>query len=333
MIPRQHGSYERSGEKLQTPVDKVDFSVVVPVYGCSSCLYELHERLRSSLRTITENYEIILVNDASPTASWEVICELSKQDSRVRGINLSRNFGQHYAITAGLDFSRGDWVVVMDCDLQDQPEEIIKLYRKAQEGFDLVVGRRINRQDGYFKKLGSRWFNLIFDYFTGSQLDNRIGNFGLYSKRVVNSIRSMREQNRSFGLFAYWVGFRRAEIDIIHAARKEGRSGYTLRRLVNLAIDSIVAHSNALLMLTIKTGFLMAVGSVLFSLWLAVRYFISGGGVTGWTSLMVSIYFTAGLMITCIGVVGLYIGKIFNEVKGRPLYIVQSTTFDPEQDS
>lgn len=333
MIPRQHGSYERSGEKLQAPVDKVDFSVVVPVYGCSSCLYELHERLRSSLRTITENYEIILVNDASPTASWEVICELSKQDSRVRGINLSRNFGQHYAITAGLDFSRGDWVVVMDCDLQDQPEEIIKLYRKAQEGFDLVVGRRTNRQDGYFKKLGSRGFNLVFDYFTGSQLDNRIGNFGLYSKRVVSSIRSMREQNRSFGLFAYWVGFRRAEIDIIHAARKEGRSGYTLRRLVNLAIDSIVAHSNTLLMLTIKTGFLMAVGAVLFSLWLAVRYFISGGGVTGWTSLMVSIYFTAGLMITCIGVVGLYVGKIFNEVKGRPLYIVQSTTFDPEQDS
>jgi len=306
-------------------------SVVVPVYGCVACLRELHDRLKLALQEITEEYEIILVNDASPDGSWDVISEIAENNLKVKGINLSRNFGQHYAITAGLDFSQGDWVVVMDCDLQDQPEEIKNLYQKAGEGYDLVVGRRAHRQDGFLKKLGSKLFYIVFDYFTGTKVDNQIGNFGIYSSKVIRSICAFREQNRSFGLFAIWVGFRRIEIDLVHAARAQGRSSYTLQRLFNLAVDSIVAHSNKLLLLTVKVGFLLALGAVLFSLWLVVRYFVAGGGVTGWTSLIVSIFFTAGLVITSIGVVGIYVGRIFEEVKGRPLYIIQSTTFDLEE--
>ena len=139
-------------------------SIVTPVYGCANCLERLHERLVSSLSEISENFEIIMVNDGSPDDAWDRIIQLGKRDGRIKGINLSRNFGQHHAITAGLDYAHGDWVVVMDCDLQDQPEEISKLYRKAQEGYDVVFGRRIARRDNYLKRLGSELFYKVLEY-------------------------------------------------------------------------------------------------------------------------------------------------------------------------
>ena len=303
-------------------------SIVTPVYGCSCCLQELYSRLNVSISKLTDNYEIIMVNDGSPDRAWPLIQELAAQDKRVKGINLSRNFGQHYAITAGIDYAGGDWVVVMDCDLQDQPEEIIKLYFKAQEGYDIVVGRRACRKDTFFKKIGSRFFYSVFTYFTGSKIDNRIGNYGIYARKVIKSIRSLREQNRSFGLFAIWVGFRRIEIDIEHARRPSGKSSYNLHRMLHLAIDSIIAHSNKLLRISIKLGFILSFLSLLYASLLVVEYIIWATPVAGWPSLMVSIYFTGGLIIGSIGVVGLYVGKIFDELKGRPLYIIDSTTFD-----
>jgi len=275
-----------------------------------------------------------MVNDGSPDDAWSVIQQLALADARIKGINLSRNFGQHYAVTAGLDHARGDWVVVMDCDLQDLPEDILKLYAKAQEGYDLVVGRRANRQDGLLKKLGSKLFYKVFAFLMGPAIDNRIGNFGIYARKVIRSIGALKEQNRSFGLFALWVGYRRAEIDVAHALRPQGGSSYTLARMVTLAVDSIVAHSNRLLHLAIKLGFLLSLTSLLYAFYLVAKFFLWATPLEGWTSLMVSIYFTAGLIIGSIGVVGLYVGKIFDEAKGRPLYIVESTTFEvrPETD-
>ena len=303
-------------------------SVVTPIYGCCSSLIELYARLDAVLSGISANYEIIMVNDASPDCAWEVIQQLAQKDPRVKGINLSRNFGQHYAITAGLDYAHGDWVVVMDCDLQDVPEEIAKLYHKAQEGYDVVVGRRANRQDVFLKKLASKLFYQVFAYFTGSKVDNRIGNFGIYAQKVTRSIRGLKEQNRSFGLFALWVGFRRIELDIEHARRIQGGSSYTFRKMVSLAMDSIVAHSSKLLRLTVKLGLTLSVLSLGYALWMIVRYFLWAIPVVGWTSLIVSVYFTAGLIIGSIGIIGLYVGKIFDEVKQRPLYIIESTTFE-----
>lgn len=306
-------------------------SVVSPVYGCTAALDELCARLHQALGQITAHYEIILVDDASPDGAWPVIEALAKSDARVKGIHLSRNFGQHHAIAAGLDFAHGDWVVVMDCDLQDQPEEIAKLYAKAMTGFDIVVGRRAQRKDGWIRKGLSQLFYWAFAYFTQTKIDSRIGNFGIYSQKVICSIRSMREQNRSFGLFALWVGFHRAEIDVHHAARPHGESAYTFKRMARLATDSLVAHSDKLLTLTVKLGFLMSISALLFALWLVFSYFSKGTPVLGWTSLIVSVYFTAGLIIGTIGVVGLYIGKIFDEVKQRPLYLIKSTTFETPQ--
>ena len=303
-------------------------SVVTPVYGCAVNLGKLYSRLTNTLQKITENYEIIMVNDASPDGAWETIKLLAEKDPHVKGINLSRNFGQHRAITAGLDFACGEWIVVMDCDLQDQPEEIPKLYAKAQEGYDVVVGKRVERQDSFFKKAGSALFYKIYNYLTDSKIDRAIGNFGIYSAKVIDSVRQFKEQNRSFGLFVLWSGYKRTEIEIIHAEREIGKSSYTLSKLINLAIESIVAHSNKPLQLSVKLGFSLSFLSFLYAFWLIVRYLLWGHHVEGWTSLIVSVYFLAGLIIGSIGMTGLYIGKIFDEVKWRPLYLISETTFE-----
>ncbi|WP_151948894.1 glycosyltransferase family 2 protein [Aliarcobacter butzleri] len=305
-----------------------DISIVTPVYGCCKSLKILYERLNKNLSTITNNFEIIMVNDSSPDNAWEAIKELAKKDDRVKGINLSRNFGQHYAITAGLDYAQGDWVVVMDCDLQDRPEEITKLYNKAKEGYDVVFGRRIERQDGFFKKLGSKLFYNVYDYFTESDTDNTIANFSILNQKVVREFQKIKEQNRSYYLFINWLGFKRANVDIEHDKRGEGRSSYTLKKLINLAIDSIVAQSNKPLRLSIKFGFIMALFSLFYSVWLMVRYFVFSIPVEGWTSMMVSFYFIGGLLFANMGFLGLYIGKIFDETKNRPLYVVSETTFE-----
>ncbi len=302
-------------------------TIVTPVFGCDQVLVELYERLCSSLSTITERFEIIMVNDASPDCAWDLIQKLAQNDPRVKGINLSRNFGQHHAITAGLDFAQGDWVVVMDCDLQDQPEEIPKLYFKALEGYDLVVGLRIQRQDNLLRKLISKLFSTVFTYFADIEVDNQTSSFGIYSRKVIRSITHMKEQHRSFGLFALWVGFRRVQIPIRHSRRQYGKSSYNFSRMFKLAMNSIISHSNKLLSIFVTLGFTISSISLVYACWRLIKYFFGGEQLLGWTSLIVSIYLTAGLIIAVIGVVGIYIGKIFDEVKGRPLYIIESTTF------
>jgi polyisoprenyl-phosphate glycosyltransferase len=308
----------------------VKISVVSPVYGCRACLEALCERVAATLAPITDDFEIILVNDACPQGSWESIQALARQEPRIKGINLSRNFGQHYAITAGLDHAQGDWVVVMDCDLQDKPEEIAKLYAKAMEGYEIVFGQRVERQDSFFKKFASRLFYWVLEYFTDTEHDKTIANFGIFSRKVIDTVNLYREQNRSFPLFVKIAGFSRTQIPVEHDDRLYGRSSYNFTKMVNLAIDSIVAHSNKPLRLFIQFGFFIALGSMLYAGWLVLSYFLYGDIAEGWTSLMVSMFFMFGLLFGILGILGLYIGKIFDEVKGRPLYIIQeSVNFDP----
>ncbi|MEB3195567.1 MAG: glycosyltransferase family 2 protein [Candidatus Sericytochromatia bacterium] len=306
----------------------IQVSVVSPVYGCNEGLLELCQRLKTSLECISANYEIILVNDASPDESWNTIRDLAAADPRVKGINLSRNFGQHRAITAGLDHASGEWVVVMDCDLQDVPEEIPKLYAAAQLGYDIVVGRRVERMDTWLKKFLSRAFHQVFSYFTERNSEHRIANFGIYSKKAISGIRSMREQHRAFSLFASWVGYRRLEIDVQHAIRPYGQSSYNFTKAFNFALDNILTHSDRMLRITVRLGLLMSLVSFSYAAWMILRYFLWATPVMGWTSLIVSIYLSTGLIIGALGIVGLYVGKIFDEVKRRPLYLIESTTFD-----
>jgi polyisoprenyl-phosphate glycosyltransferase len=304
---------------------KIKISIVVPVYGCKDCLHELVHRLDNALLRISENYEIIMVNDASPDGSWEMIKALAIKDKRIKGINFSRNFGQHYAITAGLDHAHGQWVVVMDCDLQDQPEEIPKLYAAAMEGYDIVWGQRKDRQDNFFKKLSSRLFYWVFDYFTDQKSDPSSANFGIYSERVIKSYLSMREQDRIFPLFVRWLGYRSTKININHGKRIPGASAYTFSIAFSLAIDSIVSQSNKPLKLAIKFGLSISFFSMVYVMFLIGRYFISGVPVQGWTSIMVSLYFLSGLLLANMGILGMYLGKVFNETKQRPLYVIKET--------
>jgi dolichol-phosphate mannosyltransferase len=297
-------------------------SVVVPVYGCCDSLKKLYDRLQESLSTISEDFEIILVNDASPDNAWDTIKELVSKDDRVKGVNFARNFGQHKAIAAGLDISKGDWVVVMDCDLQDRPEEIIKLYNKAQEGYDAVFGQRINRQHSRRKKLASRLFIAVYDYLTDSKTDPTIGNFSIISRKVVDGLKSLKEQHHPYTFFVIWLGFKRTYIEIEHAERELGSSSYNFKRLIGLAMDNIASQSNKLLKMSIKLGFGLSFFSALYAFYLVMKYFMTDEIVPGWTSVMVSIYFIGGLLFANLGLIGFYLGKIFDETKNRPLYVI-----------
>jgi len=297
-------------------------SVVIPVYKTENCLTELYTRLTQSLETISNDFEIILVEDCGGDQSWAIIKTICLQDIRVKGIQLSRNFGQHYAITAGLDICRGEWIVVMDCDLQDQPEEIPKLHAKALENFDVVFARRSQRKDTLLKRLSSHIFHRVFQYLTDTTTDESIANFGVYNYKVIDNFRRMRESVRSFPLFVNWLGFNKTAIDVEHAKRPYGKSSYTFAKLLKLAIDSIVAQSNKPLRLSIKAGFIMSMGSVATAIYYMVRYFLYEIPVQGWTTVVVSIYFLAGLFFTNAGFIGLYIGRIYDETKKRPLYVV-----------
>lgn len=298
-------------------------SVVIPVYGCKECLHELYHRLIQVLPTINPEFEVILINDACPQGSWAVIQELTEKDNRIKGINLSRNFGQLKAILAGLDCASGDYIVVMDGDLQDQPEDIVKLYTKIKEGFDVVFGRRQNRKDCLSKRILSAGFYKIYDYFTDGDFDYTIGNFSISRQIVINNYRRIREQNRSFTLFIKWMGFNQTAINVEHAERTYGRSSYDLRKRWNLAKNIIIAQSNKPLRFSISFGITVSISSFIYALYLTIRYYYSNITVTGWTSLIVSLFFLSGLVLMNIGIVGLYIGKIFDETKGRPIYIVK----------
>ncbi|MDC1286919.1 glycosyltransferase family 2 protein [Gammaproteobacteria bacterium] len=308
---------------ISNPDNPPHISVVTPVYGCRDCLDTLYQQLVAALEKITPDFEIIMVNDASPDHAWETIAEFSQRDKRVKGINFSRNFGQHYALSAGLHHAAGDWVVVMDCDLQDSPGEIGKLYAKAQEGFDVVFGKRVVRQDNSLKKLGSRLFWATYDYFTEQKSDHSVANFSIISRKVVDEYCKLSEQSRTYVLSIRWLGFKTVHIPIDHGLREVGRSSYTLRKLVHLAADGIVAHSNKPLKLAIGFGFGMAFVAILFALKLVYDFAFLSKPVAGWTSVMVSMYFLSGILMANMGLLGVYLGRIFNETKGRPIYVIQ----------
>ncbi|OON65917.1 glycosyltransferase family 2 protein [Hymenobacter sp. CRA2] len=302
-------------------------SVVSPVYFGAALLDELVERLHAALGPLTPHYEIILVDDRSPDESWARIEAQAHRDARVRGIRLSRNFGQHHAITAGLADSRGQWVVVMDCDLQDRPEEIPQLFAAAQQGrYNLVLARRVARQDSRWKRWVSRSFYRVLSYLTDTEQDPDVANFGLYDRKVVDAVLSMPERIRYLPTMVRWVGFRVATLPVTHARRPQGESSYSLGRLFDLGLNIILAYSDKPLRLTVKLGLSLSATAFLLALVTLVRFFLGQIQVLGYTSLIISIWFFSGLLLSVLGVVGLYLGKTFEQVKNRPLYIVDERT-------
>ncbi|MBI2225859.1 MAG: glycosyltransferase family 2 protein, partial [Betaproteobacteria bacterium] len=254
-------------------------SVVIPVYRAEACLEELYRRLRTVLEPISPDFEIVLVEDCGGDRSWQLIRELARRDSRIKGIQFSRNFGQHYGITAGLDHCDGDWVVVMDCDLQDRPEEIPRLYAKAQEGFDVVFARRGKRSDPPLKRVASWLFYRLFSWLADIDYDGRSGNFCVISRKVVANFRGMREQLRFFGALTNWMGFPTAYVDVQHAERYAGDSTYTFGKLWKLAAGAVVAYSDKPLRLSIRIGFILAACAVLYGIYILARALLYGSAV------------------------------------------------------
>lgn len=298
-------------------------SVVSPVYRGEKMVEELVTRIVASVSPITDDYEIILVNDASPDNSWTEIVKQCDLNPKVKGLNLSRNFGQHYAITAGLTYAKGEWIVVMDCDLQDRPEEIPNLYAKAQEGYDIVLARRVNKQFGFFKKLSSSLFHYMFDKLSGSKTDESVANFGIYSKQVIAEYNKVPEYARSFQSIIGYLGFKTTAIEVEHAERAEGKSSYNLRRLLKLSFDIIISNSNKPLRFAVGLGFGMSCLSFILAAYNVLAKLLGIILVEGYTTTIFSIWFVGGLLLFVMGILGLYIGKIFDQVKGRQLFIVK----------
>jgi len=298
-------------------------SVVSPVYRAEKDLEELVTRIKKAVPSDFLSLEIILVDDFSPDDSWKEIERLAIIHPEILGIKLSRNFGQHYAITAGLDDVSGDYVVVLDCDLQDKPEEILKLYKKTKEGFDIVLARRFNRQDSFTKKLFSKLFYKTLGYLTGSKQDETVANFGIYKINVIKEVCNLRESIRYFPTMVKWVGFKTAYVDVEHASRQQGESNYNLKKMLNLALDIILAFSDKPLRLIIKLGMSIAFISILMAIYAVYSKITGDVSVSGYASLITSIWFLSGCILITLGVIGLYVGKTFEGVKNRPIYIVE----------
>lgn len=301
-----------------------DISVIVAEYNGAAMVGELVSRIRQNLEPVTADFEILLVNDASPDDTWSQIIRACADDSRVKGINLSRNFGENYAITAGLHYAKGDFMIVMDCDLQNRPEDLPGLIAKAKEGYDIVYARRIEKQFSVWRRLSSSAYHAVFQWLSGIRQDSSIAEFGVYSRKVIDVYNKLPESARSFESLISTLGFRSATYDVQHADRSEGKSAYNLRKLMHIASDVIISNSNKPLKMAIGLGtfmLLFAFGMIIYSL---IDY-CTGSLPEGFSSTFISIWFVGGVNIMILGVVGLYVGRIFNQVKGRPLFIVSDT--------
>lgn len=302
--------------------EEVQISIVSPVYRAENLVDKLVVRTIESVSKITDSFEIILVEDCGPDNSWQKIVENCTKNQKVKGIKLSRNYGQQHAIQAGLDASKGKYVITMDCDLQDKPEEIYKLYNKALEGFEIVVASRKNRQDDFFKKILSRIFYNVLGYLTETKQDRTVANFVCYHRKAVNALALVKDHNRYYPMLQQLIGFNYTKVEIDHAEREDGKSSYSFQKRLRLAMDTILTFSDKPLRLSVKFGVLLSILSIFAAIFMVVLYIFSDVVVPGWSSVLLLLTFLSGTIISVLGMVGLYVGRTFESVKQRPTYIV-----------
>jgi dolichol-phosphate mannosyltransferase len=308
---------ESSGARLG---DEVELSVVVPVYGCEGCLPALHERLTRTMAHVTGRYELVLVDDRSVDDGWTVLRQLARDDPRVRAFRLSRNFGQDAAITAGLAQARGAWAVVMDCDLQEAPEDIPALWAAAGEGYDLVRTTRKHWRHSRFR----RWTSRLYRSLTlETPVRTDYSNLSLLSRRVIDAFLRLHDRDREYMIALDWLGFDSTTVEIEHHERHTGESGYMLQRLVRVALDGMFFRSTVLLRLVVLVGFVIAAIGLGLAAFEIIAYFLAPEKtVPGYTSLAVLMLVLTGVIIFSVGIVGLYVGRIFEQVKDRPLFLI-----------
>lgn len=303
--------------------ENIKISIVSPVYLAEGILSQLVDSIFLNIKSITDNFEVILVDDGSSDGSWDKIMQSKKIHPEIVGLKLSRNFGQHAAIYAGLEHAKGEWIIVMDCDLQDDPIHFKTLYQKAIEGWDIVLARRINRMDSLLKRSFSKIFYRMLGYLTDSDQDSSVANFGIYHKNVIISLNDMKDYIKFFPTSVNWVGFKKTMLNVNHKKRTSGKSSYNYKKLIRLGINVVLSFSDKPLRIVVKVGILVSFISMLIAFYYLLKYFSGEILVPGYTSLIVSIWFLSGVIITTVGMAGLYIGRIFDQAKERPVYIIQ----------
>ena len=302
-----------------------DFSIVSPVYLSAELVPLLVDRVMAAARGVSENFELILVDDGSPDEAWGRILAACATDCRIRGVRLTRNFGQQNAITAGLIHARGQRVIVMDADLQDDPSYIPALLARAEAGYEVVLTRKKTREYGALRNgitlFYYKIFNTLADVPAG---DGHIGGFSLISRRVVDAYLKLPDYQRDYLLLVRWMGFRTSVLEVTHAVRPAGRSSYTPLRLARYALQSLTSHSTALLRLAVAIGFAYVVVAAMGIVYLVVGHF-NQSYRPGWASTVVLILGSTGTILMAIGVLGVYLGNIFDQVRGRPWFLVGET--------
>ncbi len=302
--------------------DRPAVSVVTPVYRAEGCLEELHSRLIAVLDVAVgdDGWEVIYVDDRSPDASWERLVEVAARDPRARITRLSRNFGQEAATSAGLELARAPWIVTMDCDLQDRPEDIPRLLDAA--GPDALVVRAVRDKSGASHRvLGTRLYFWLLNRIAGSNIDWREAAFGVMHESVASAYVGLGDVNRNMLMVLDWLGFSTRQVRVAHDARFEGESAYTLRTLFKYAASGVFFHTTKPLRWIVLIGFLFAAASAVGSVLIAVDRLTGAPTYPGWASLMVAASAVSGVTITTVGITGLYIARIFEQVRGRPRYI------------
>ena len=310
----------------------IEFSVVIPIYNEEDNIPELCSRLKAVMQTLCTTmklsedcYEIIMVDDGSRDSSWRVIREIHAKDPRVKGISFSRNFGHHIAITAGLDQAKGRSVILMDGDLQDPPEEILPLYNKFQEGYDLVYGIRQQRKDPVLKKVTSHLFWWILRRFSGVDIPQGQTMLRILSRRLVDVLKEMKEHARFIHGMMAWAGFNVTTQEVKHNPRTRGKSKYNIPIMFRLAFHAVTSFSTIPLRLAIYMGFASSLVSFFVGMYFLYKKIFYGIPVMGYASIVVSIFFVGGVQLLVLGIFGEYLGRTYQEVQRRPLYIFKET--------
>lgn len=299
-------------------------SIVSPVYNAENIIPKLVNQLEFYTKKITDDYEIILVEDCSSDSSWSVITDLCKKNHKVKGIKLSRNFGQHRAISAGTEISTGAYTIIIDCDLQHDPKYIIDLHKKIKEGYDIVLTRTNTRCHSFFKNMTAYFYYKLMNFLSDYDMDPNIGSFSVLSRKALHTFNQLKDCDKLYLWAINWIGFNQSTINIKHNQRHEGISSYSISKLINHALNVTISNSDRVLKIMVILGFFISLfASFLFAL-ILFQYFYYGL-LVGWTSLMISITFFSGMILTSIGILGLYISKIFEQTKNRPRYIIQES--------
>jgi dolichol-phosphate mannosyltransferase len=304
----------------------VDISVIVPVFNEESNLMVLHERLKNAITSITNDYEIIFVNDGSKDNSLTVLKNLTSQFPQIKYIDFSKNFGHQLAVFAGLEHAKGNAIVIIDADLQDPPELIIELHNKMQLGFDVVYAQREQRVgESWHKLLTAKLFYRFINRLSDVAIPLDTGDFRIISKKIKDIIVSMPERNKFLRGQIAWAGFNQTSVSYRRDERYSGETNYSYSKMFAFAFDGITAFSNLPLRLATYLGFIVSLVSFFFILYTLYQKYINYNVVQGWSSLMVSILFIGGVQLICLGIIGEYLGRIMDNVKQRPLYIVRES--------